>query len=130
MDESTRNGGAAGRDFLFDRGFSAEPRYVTDLGDCAPAEAMSYDPQHGRWRLIDYETNALTGTMLVGDPETHASPVTYPLRAEGLHAVSIGVYGCPEGPIDAAGPGRNYTQLLAKTTDDSTFSILHADAGA
>ena len=35
-----------------------------------------------------------------------------------------GVYGCPEGPIDAAGPGRNYTQLLAKTTDDSTFSIL------
>ena len=124
MDESTRNGGAAGRDFLFDRGFSAEPRYVTDLGDCAPAGAMSYDPQHGRWRLIDYETDALNGTMLVGDPETHAPPVTYPLRAEGLHAVSIGVYGCPEGPIDAAGPGRNYTQLLAKTTDDSTFSIL------
>ena len=98
MDKSTRNGDAAGRDLLFDRGFSAEPRYVTDLGDCAPAGAMSYDPQHGRWRLIDYETNALTGTMLLGDPETHASPVTYPLRAEGLHAVSIGYTAARKAP--------------------------------
>ena len=111
-------------------GSAPSPRYVTDLGDCAPAGAMSYDPQHGRWRLIDYETDALNGTMLVGDPETHAPPVTYPLRAEGLHAVSIGVYGCPEGPIDAAGPGAELHP--APRQDDGRLHLLHphADAGA
>ena len=124
MDDSTRNDAFVGRDFIFDRGFSAEPVYVTDLDLCTPADAMSHQPRDRRWRMIDYETESLSGTMLVGDPETHAPGVTYPLQVSGWHAVSIGVYGCPEGPIDVAGPRRNYTQFLAKTTDDSTFSIL------
>ena len=124
MDNRAQADVFVGRDLIFDRGFGAEPIYMTDLGSCTPEDAMSYSPGYRRWRKVDYETETLIGTMLVGDPETHAPGVTYPLRLSGMHAVSIGVYGCPEGPIDAAGPRRDYTQFLAKITDDSTFSVL------
>ena len=41
---------------------------------------------------MHYETEQFAGTMLLAGPETAAPDVTYPLDADGWHAISIGMY--------------------------------------
>ena len=41
---------------------------------------------------MPYETEQFAGTMLLAGPETAAPDVTYPLNADGWHAISIGMY--------------------------------------
>jgi len=108
------NGDLEVREHTADRGYAAEPMYLTDLGRCAPADRLSADPKRHRWRTLSYETDTLSGVMLLAGPETAAPNLTYPLRASGWHSVSIGVYG-----DTSTGLG-----LLARLSEDETFSIL------
>ena len=78
-------------DRIADRWLSSEPVYLTDLGGCRPAEALSDAPALRRWRALEYTTDSLSGTMLLAGPETAAPAVTYPLDFRGWHAISIGV---------------------------------------
>ena len=72
-------------DHSADRGFAAEPCYVTDLDRCEPAAALAAEPLPGRWRTIDYETEDFGGAMLVAGPETQAPEVRYPLSSGSGH---------------------------------------------
>ena len=111
---------------LTDRGFKAEPLYLTDLDRCKPADALSPKPRQGHWRTLPYQTDALSGVMLMAGPETAAAEVTYPLRASGWHAVSIGVWGdhVTPGTTRWYGDMRTYVEVLARLSGDDTFSIL------
>ena len=57
--------GFVGRDFFGDRGYSAEPVYLSDLDRCAPAEALAPPSRRGRWSVYDYETEGFAGSLLV-----------------------------------------------------------------
>ena len=117
---------SAVREGITDRGFSSEPVYLTDLSKSEPASALSSEPKPGHWRTMAYQTDDLSGVMLMAGNETAAPEITYPLEASGWHAVSIGVYG------DHITPGttrwyaelRTYVEVLARLTDDDTFSLL------
>ena len=63
---------------------SGEAIYLTDLGRCRPDSALSRKPRRNRWRLLDYQTDRLKGTMLVAGQNTAAPPVTCPLDRKGL----------------------------------------------
>ena len=103
-----------GRDFIADRGYAANPIYVSDLDKCQPAGALSTEPRSRKWRTLEYETDRFSGVMLMAGPETAAPEVTYPLDVSGWHAVSIGVYG----------DQRNDIQVLARLSGDDTSSLL------
>ena len=103
-----------GRDFIGDRGYAADPVYLADLDRCVPSESLSADPKPRRWRTMKYETETVSGVMLMAGPETAAPEVTYPLELSGWHSVSIGVYG----------DQRNDIQVLARLSGDGTSSLL------
>ena len=65
-------------DYLADRGYSGDPIYLTDMGICLPADALSPEARKGRWRTMPYETASLSGTLLTAGPETSAPDITYP----------------------------------------------------
>ena len=89
--------------------------YLTDMSACLPASALSRDRQRLHWRLMDYETDRFAGVMLTASHETDAPDVTYPLRVEGWHAVSIGVHRYEKSPSQS---------LRLKLTGDEVFSVL------
>ena len=111
---------------LADRGFAAEPIYLTDLDSCRPASALSAVPKPGHWRTLRYTTEAHTGTMILAGPETAAPEVTYPLRVSGMHAVSIGVWAdhITPGTTRWYGEARRFTEVLARLSGDDTQSLL------
>lgn len=104
----------AGFDRIGDMGFTAQPIYLTDLGNCQPRSALTTETRKGRWRILEYEAEALSGVMLVAGTETGAPSLTYPLRYTGWHAISIGVFGGYYEP----------NQVLVKLNSDDTFTIM------
>lgn len=111
---------------LADRGFAAEPIYVTDMDSCQPANALSVVPKPGHWRTLRYTTDTLSGTMILAGPETVAPEVAYPLRVSGWHAVSIGVWAdhITPGTTRWYGEMRTFTEVLARLSGDDTQSLL------
>lgn len=114
------------KDYIDDRGFVGEPIYFTDMDNCVSSGAVSRYPGLHRWRTLDYQTQDMSGTMLLAGPETSAEPVTYNLSLAGWHALSIGSYG----GVIWAGEGtrsihiRTKVMLLARLTSDRVSSPL------
>ncbi|MDE0167365.1 MAG: family 10 glycosylhydrolase [Bryobacterales bacterium] len=69
----------------------APPIYLADMSKCLPASALTNKPQRGRWRLLPYETETFSGSMLVAGRNTGAPEVRYPLSQKGWHRVSLGL---------------------------------------
>ena len=95
---------------------SGEAIYLTDLGRCRPASALSRQPRRNRWRLLDYQTDRLKGTMLVAGQNTAAPPVTCPLDRKGWHAIYFG--------IRSYGYNEDNTRLLVRLKTDTAFSLI------
>lgn len=57
--------------------------YLTDLDRCLPVSALSKRAKNGTWRMLDYETGTLSGTMLVALEESNAPDLTYQLNCTG-----------------------------------------------
>ena len=81
------------KEHLADRGFTAEPICLMDLERSLPPGALSKVSKSGHWRTLRYQTDTLSGTMLVAGPETAAPEVICHLEVSGWHSVSIGVWG-------------------------------------
>ena len=114
------------KEHLADRGFTAEPIYLTDLERSVPSGALSKVPKPGHWRTLRYQTDTLSGTMLVAGPETAAPEVMYPLKVSGWHAVSIGVWGdhITPGTTRWYGEMRTFVEVLARLSGDDTRTLL------
>ena len=114
------------REHLTDRGFKADPIYLTGLDRCQPASALAPQPKPRHWRTLPYRTEAHSGVMVMAGVETAAPEITYPLEASGWHAISIGVWGVhiTPGTTRYYGDLRTYSEVLAKLSGDDTFSIL------
>ena len=105
-------------DRIGDSWLTQQPDYRTDLSRCTPGGAFAAEPRLRRWRTLTYETDALSGVMLLAGPETAAPTITYPLNLRGLYAVSIGVL-----PITSSEEGNQLAVLLKRSGDD-TFTVL------
>lgn len=105
-------------DRIGDSWLTQQPDYRTDLIRCTPGGAFAAEPRLRRWRTLTYETDALSGVMLLAGPETAAPTITYPLNLRGLYAVSIGVL-----PITSSEEGNQLAVLLKRSGDD-TFTVL------
>ena len=94
--------------------------FFSDMDRCEPASALSTTPKRGAWRLIPYETEPFTGTMLVAAHETNAPEVRYRLDVQGWHRISIGVYQERWDEVEA---------LQVKLSDDEAFCVLTVPSG-
>lgn len=92
--------------------------YLTDLDACQPPEALSGFPKWRAWRVVPYETETLTGHMLLAGEETGAPEVRYGLGREGWHRIYIGLY--PEGGT---------ADVQVRLTDDTSPCVLHINQG-
>ena len=106
-------------DLYGDSWLSATPQYRTDLERCEPAGALSPTAKRGCWRTMTYEASDIRGTMIVAGPETAAPIVRYPLRANGWHAVSVGIVPSFKSTDDTA-----TVAVPVKLSTDNTFSVL------
>ena len=88
-----------------------------DLSKCEPASALTRRMKNGHWRMIDYETDEMRGTMLIAGEETWAPEVRLKLGLEGWHAIYLGLYGT------------GYTQFPSrvKLSGDACFRELVRD---
>src|SRR5262249_24321651 len=96
--------------------WSQPPIYLADFDRCQPRSALARKPMRHHWRVLDYETEARKGTMLVAGQNTAAPEVTYPCRHKGWHAIGFGLrsYGC----------GEDETRVLARLKSESVFSLI------
>ena len=65
---------------------------VNDLSVCRPKSALSTTRQEGHWRLLPYEADGISGTMLAAEELTGAPNVTLPLNVKGWHAIHVGFW--------------------------------------
>ena len=70
----------------------SEAVYLTDMGKCVPADALSPVPAHKRWYVVKYDAGKIKGNMLAGLAYAKAPEVRLPLNLTGWHAVSVGFW--------------------------------------
>ncbi|MDP6358887.1 MAG: hypothetical protein QF473_27460, partial [Planctomycetota bacterium] len=64
--------------------------YLSDMSKCLPQSAHCRSIRAGHWRLLEYESDEVSGTMMFAGPLTDVPDVSYPLDVEGWHAIYIG----------------------------------------
>ena len=82
---------AAARDLLADRGYAADPIYLTDLDRATPASALASELRPHTWQTLPYETENLRGVLLWAGFESQAPAVSYPLERRGWHRHQRGI---------------------------------------
>ncbi len=71
---------------------AAETRIVSDFSQAQPAEALTTGRREKqKWKLLPFATDDIEGTALSTFRDTDAPTVRLPLKAEGWHAVYVGV---------------------------------------
>ncbi len=94
---------------------AAEPLYISDLSRCQPSAALSSKPRPRHWRLLEYETDAFKGTMLVAGQNTHAPEIRIPLNVRGWHEIHFGVRSYA---------GQDNTKFQVRLSDTSAFCFV------
>jgi len=102
---------------------AAGARYITDLGIVRPQAAVCTKNEAGRWRLLAYQTQNLSGKMLFAPSFIRAPDVTLPLQAKGWHAVYLGVWN-PEFACDGM------PLVKARLSSAPAFRQMHLHGGA
>ena len=92
--------------------------YLSDMSKCSPASALSDRMDQGKWRLIEYASDTVTGTMLTAPSFIEAPDVTLRLDAQGWHAIYIG-YWNPHFAYDGQ------PVLKIKLSEDAAFRRIH-----
>ena len=106
-------------DHYTDRWLSGDPVYLTEMDRCLPATSLARDADHGKWRVLEYHSDQLSGKLIVAGGETEAPPVRLPLGVRGWHAVSIGAWRLKDWNLHGMS-----AQLLVRLSGEETFSIV------
>ncbi len=89
------------------------------MSRCRPASALSKKMEPSKWRLIAYESETVSGTMIAAASFIDAPEVTLPLNASGWHTIRLG-YWNPEFAYDGT------PVLKVKLSGDAAFRQIHA----
>jgi hypothetical protein len=92
--------------------------YFSDMSQCQPSQALSSQPQFGKWHLISYTSDEVSGTMAGAASYNNAPELTISLNLTGWYAVYLG-YWNPGFDDDGS------LILKAKFTGDVAFRQLH-----
>ena len=60
--------------------FTNDAVYITDLDKCKPNTVFHNNFSKDKWRIIDYETERLSGKMLAASPEAKVPEIYYNLN--------------------------------------------------
>ena len=99
----------------------AEPIYLSDMSRCRPASALTTKPARGRWRLLPYQTEDFSGTMLVAGRNTGAPEIRYPLTRKGWFRISLG--------LRSYGVGEEATLVEVRLHRDTTSVMVRHEHG-
>ena len=93
--------------------------YLSDMSRCQPRDALSAQPQEGRWTTLPYQAVVApgSGTMITAVSHAEVPDVRLPLDRSGWHAIYVG-YWNPHHDYD--GP----TTLKLKLTGDPCFTRI------
>ncbi|MFH0963174.1 MAG: hypothetical protein V2A58_04085 [Planctomycetota bacterium] len=64
---------------------------LSDFNSLQPAELFARRLEPGKWTLIDYSTEPISGTLLCCSSALPPPPAVIPLPVEGWHAIHLGV---------------------------------------
>ena len=92
---------------------SGEPIYLADLERSQPASALARTWQPKRWRLYDFEADAIKGTLIAVGQNTGAPDLEYPLPQTGAYAIYFGILSV-----------YMESRLQVRLKSDATFTIL------
>ena len=67
----------------------SSPMTISDMNRCQPSSSLSTKPEQGKWQLIPYEAEGVSGTMIGAASFIDAPSVTIPLGVSGWHAVYV-----------------------------------------
>lgn len=88
--------------------------YITDMSKCKPQSALTRDIEQGKWRILSYESEGVSGKMIDATRYMNAPQVTLPLDETGWYKIFIGFWNQPFG-------GEEHMSVRLKLTNDPTF---------
>ncbi|NLY02866.1 MAG: hypothetical protein GXY83_42980 [Rhodopirellula sp.] len=66
---------------------------IGDMSRVQPGSALSDVRKRSHWKVLEYETQDITGKCIAAMPDTQAPEVTLPLGRKGWHAIYVGLGG-------------------------------------
>ena len=93
--------------------------HITDMDRCEPSSALSRTAEPNHWRLVEYVSDEVSGTMLAAGPLANAPEVTCPLDLEGWHAVHVGYWHPSIGDAES-----ERVAIKVKLTGDPFFTSI------
>ena len=94
-----------------------EPKaiYLTDMGKCLPASALSPASTHTQWQLAEYDAGEIKGKMIAAQAFAKAPEVCLPVNVKGWHAISIGFW-----------PGiYGESTIRYRLSNEPAFTVVH-----
>jgi hypothetical protein len=70
----------------------SEAILLSDMSHCEPSAASSTEPKPNAWRLIPYEADRVTGTLLGAASYVETPEARLPISQQGWHAVYLGIW--------------------------------------
>jgi hypothetical protein len=111
-------------------GQSAKPIYFSDMSVCKPSEAFSAVMQQGKWQLISYESDEVSGKMAAAHSFINAPDFSIPLNLKGWYAIYLGYwdfeFACDgetvlKAKLSNAKAFRDFLASSSADTQDQTF---------
>jgi len=73
-------------------GEESQAIYLTDMGKCLPANALSPASTHTQWQVAEYDAGEIKGKMIAAQAFAKPPQVRLPLNLTGWHAIRIGFW--------------------------------------
>ena len=100
---------------VFGEGGEPEAIYLTDMGKCLPANALSPVSAHAQWQLAEYDAGEIKGKMIIAQAFAKAPEVRLPVDRKGWHAISIGFWPGIYGDCT----------LRYRLSNEEVFTLIH-----
>ncbi len=111
--EATAKGAASGPPYPLIPYGKGDVTLVSDLSVCSPASALSRKWQPGHWKLLNYEAEGVSGTLLSAGQNTAVPDVSCALAGDGWYAVYFGLMS-----------KYSESRLEVRLKRETTFSLL------
>ena len=91
------------------------PTYLADLSQCMPRDALAASPTSNRWHVVDYDAGLIKGRMITAQATVDAPPVHLPLKVNGWHAITIGIWTGTYGDV----------RIKYRFSSEDVFRVIH-----
>ena len=100
---------------VFGEGEAPKAIYLTDMGKCLPANALSAVSTHTQWEVAEYDAGEIKGKMIIAQAFAKPPEVRLPVNLKGWHAISIGFWPGVYGE----------STLRYRLSNEPAFTVMH-----